>query len=239
MEDYYTQAYNSTYKGVSTQFDYQFLPMSSNTENVARIFVEYVGFSLATCRNVTSSLTECNITGNFYGGGSLGKVAGDVTSELHSCTVNGSVFGSGYSASLPTVEVMNIGFATEPYYYEALGTYRKGVFPTTTTYHWEHGNTNGVENTNHILYTTEDLTALGSVDGDVSLTIKGNSVIGDGTTGTGNVYGGGDESSVIDAEEAGHTVTVTLQGNTQVRGNVFGGGNKGEVIGSTKVEIKE
>ena len=41
------------------------------------------------------------------------------------------------------------------------------------------------------------------------------------------------------AKEAGHTVTVTLQGNTQVLGNVFGGGNKGEVSGKTIVKIEE
>ena len=70
---FYTQTYNSTYGGVSTQFSYQFLPMSQNKDNCGRIFVEYVKFSLATCRDVTSTLTGCKITGNFYGGGSLGK----------------------------------------------------------------------------------------------------------------------------------------------------------------------
>ena len=73
---FYTQSYSSTYGGVSTQFSYQFLPMSANADNCGRIFVEYVKFSLATCRDVTSTLTGCKITGNFYGGGSLGKVDG-------------------------------------------------------------------------------------------------------------------------------------------------------------------
>ena len=235
----YTRTYNATYGGVSTQFDYQFLPMSDNKTNVARIFVEFVSFSLATTRNITSSLTGCTITGSFYGGGSLGKVDGDVTSTLTNCTVKGNVFGAGYSASLPTVKVMDVGFQTEPYYYEDLGTYRTGVFPATTPYKWEHNDSPGVDN--NILKTTADISKsnLGSVDGNVTLNIQGNSFIGtDGdTTGkTGNVYGGGDESYVIGAA---NTVTVNISGNTEILGNVFGGGNRGLVNGSTTVNIED
>ena len=265
LDRFYKQEYNSTYGGVSTQFSYQFLPMSGNASNVARIFVDYVKFSLATTRNVTSTLTNCTITGNFYGGGSLGKVAGTITSTLDGCTVKGNVFGAGYSASLPDVIVDAIGFEIEPYYYTALGTYRTGVkyvvddpdfnheliSGTTThkyaptTYTWEHKNTvnntgSAINKTNHILYTQENLdkSNLGSVAGNVSLTIKGNSKIGtDGdTTGTkGNVFGGGESSYVTGTD---HKVTVNLQGNTEVLGNVFGGGDQGVVEGSTEVIIE-
>ena len=75
--------------------------MSGNATNVARIFVEYVKFSLATTHSVTSTLKRCTIDSNFYGGGSLGKVDGSVTSVLDSCIVKGNVFGAGFSASLP------------------------------------------------------------------------------------------------------------------------------------------
>ena len=146
----YTRSYNATYGGVSTRFVYQFLPMSNNTTNVARILIDFVKFSLATTRNVTSSLKHCTITDNFYGGGSLGKVEGPVTSILDSCTVNGNVYGAGFSASLPTVEVDSIGFRTEPYYYDALGTYRTGVKGQTTTYTWEEDNSISVDNSSHI-----------------------------------------------------------------------------------------
>jgi hypothetical protein len=238
LEAFYTQAYNSTYGGISTQFSYQFLPMSGNANNVARIFVDYVKFSLATCHNVTSELTGCTVTGNFYGGGSLGKVGGPVTSTLDSCTVNGNVYGAGFSASLPTVEVDSIGFRIEPYYYTALGTYRTGVKGQTTTYTWEEGASIGVNNENHVLTTTEDLDALGSINGDVTLTIKGKSLIGtygDTTGETGNVFGGGESSPVTGA---GNKITVNLQGDTEVYGNVFGGGDKGLVECSTEVNIK-
>ena len=225
---FYTQSYNGTYGGVSTQFSYQFLPMSGNEDNCARIFVEYVKFSLATCRNVTSTLTGCKITGNFYGGGSLGKVDGPVTSTLTNCEVQGNAFGAGFSASLPPVEVDNIGFSTEPYYYTDLGTYRTGVKSGTVTYTWQKKNGDKwVDNTNHILYTTEDLTTLGNVMGNATLTINGTTTVGE------SVYGGGEESSV-----GGNTIVTVNSGSIGVKnkggyrwGNVYGGG-KG------KIEIK-
>ena len=244
----YAQSYNSTYGGVSTQIDYQFIPMSDNKTNVARLFVEFVKFSLATTHGVTSTLKNCTITGNFYGGGSLGKVDGNVTSTLDSCTVNGSVFGAGYSASLPTVEVDSIGFNVEPYYYEALGTYRTAVKGKTKTYHWEHGNAISINKTDSILYTTEILLSsnLGSVNGLVTLTLQGNTKVGtlneDGTLkdDTGNVYGGGDESYVSNTTRPANAKTiVNIKGNTEVLGNVFGGGNRGKVSGSATVNIEE
>ena len=210
----YKREYKSDYGGVSTQFSYQFLPMSDNKTNCARILVDFVKFSLATCRNVTSTLTGCKITGNFYGGGSLGKVDGPVTSTLENCMVNGSVFGAGFSGNLPTVEVDSIGFRVEPYYYEALGTYRKGVKGATTTYTWEKqpNTTTWVDNENHILYTDEDLNTLGQVKNS-NLTIKGSTVV------TGDVYGGGALASM----EASGNAKVNLLGGT-IEGDVYGGG---------------
>lgn len=241
----YKQDYNSGRGGVSTQIDYQFLPMSNNNTNVMRLFLDYASFSLATTHNVTSELTGCTITNNFYGGGNLGKVDGPVSSTLTNCTVNGSVFGAGYSASIPTVDVMNTGgFPTPPYYDSNLGVYLAPTFPATVTYTWEHSNTKvnstntAIDKTNHILYTNVDIepSNLGSVNGDVILTIKGNSVIGTaGDTTKGNVFGGGESSYVTGAA---NKVTVNIEGNTHVYGNVFGGGDKGEVQGSAEVNIK-
>ena len=233
LQKYYKQAYNATYGGISTQFSYQFIPESGNAKNVARIFVEYVKFSLATTRSVTSNLKHCTITGNFYGGGSLGKVDGNVTSVLDSCIVNGSVFGAGYSASRPTVAVDSLGFRMEPYYYEDLGTYRTGVKGVTTSYTWEERTTIGIDKTNHILYTTEDLseTNLGSVEGNAILTLQGTTRV------EGNVYGGGDQS-VVKGANKGNT-TVILKGKANVLGNVYGGGNKGAVSGSSQVLIQD
>ena len=246
LDDYYTQSYSDTYGGVSTQFSYQFLPMSGNVDNCARIFVEYVKFSLATCRNVTSTLTGCKITGNFYGGGSLGKVDGPVTSTLTNCEVQGSAFGAGFSASIPSVEVDAIGFKTEPFYYKDLGTYRKGVKDSTTPYTWQKKTGDSwVDNKKHILYTNEDLTTLGTVTGKATLTINGT------TTVAKSVYGGGEESGVGDGTDGdgtevnvtGGTIGTTDQGGAEY-GNVYGGGKgkigdkvAGYVKGNTAVNI--
>ncbi|MBO5613313.1 MAG: chitobiase/beta-hexosaminidase C-terminal domain-containing protein [Prevotella sp.] len=207
----YTLTSATGFPGISTQFSYQFIPLSNNTTNVARLFVEHIQFSLATTHNVTSTLTDCVINGNFYGGGSLGKVEGPATSTLTNCDVRGNVYGAGYSAALPTVEVDSIGFRVEPYYYESLGTYRTGVKGETTTYTWEHGDAIGIDKTNHILYTPEDLAHLGTVTGNATLTINGT------TTVAGSVYGGGEMSNVT-----GDT-KVSLLGGT-INNNVYGGG---------------
>ena len=239
---FYTQSYSATYGGVSTQFSYQFLPMSGNVDNCARIFVEYVKFSLATCRNVTSTLTGCQITGNFYGGGSLGMVDGPVTSTLTNCEVQGNVFGAGFSASLPPVEVDNIGFSTEPWYYTDLGTYRTGVKSGTVTYEWQHGSAIGIDKDNHILYTTENLDGLGAVTGKATLTINGT------TTVAHSVYGGGEESGVggdTEVNVSGGTIGAEGFGGAEYS-NVFGGGKgkagdkvAGYVKGNTAVNISQ
>ena len=220
----YTCAYSSDAdkNGISTEFAYEFIPMSGGMgNNVARLFVNYLSFSLASTGSVTSTLTGCKVTGNFYGGGSLGKVDGGVTSTLTNCEVLGSVFGAGFSATLPTVEVMNTGgFTTEPKYDSDGGVYSQGVFPGTKTYTWQHATSPGIDKTNQILYTTADLTTLGTVTGKVTLTINGNTVAdedGKVMKVEHSVYGGGEESNV-----AGDT-EVNISGGT-IAQNVFGGG---------------
>lgn len=246
LNNNYKQEYNSTYGGVSTTFTTQYIPMSNNYQNVARLLIDFVSFSLATTRSVTSKLIGCTVTGNFYGGGSLGKVDGSVNSTLTNCTVQGNVFGAGFSASLPTVEVMNTGgFVKAPFFDQNLGVYMDPIFPATVTYSWEKrgtvNNTNtAIDKTNHILYTTVDISKanLGSVN-TATLTLEGDTKVGtlDGSNnlveGTGNVYGGGDESSVD-----GNT-TVILEGKAKVLGNVYGGGNKGPVGGNSEVKIQD
>ena len=240
--DGYKNAYIAARKGVEASVDYQFLPESNNTKNVARLIINYVSFSLATTHSVISELKGCTINNNFYGGGSLGKVEGSVSSILKDCTIYGNVFGAGYSASLPTVEVMNTnGFQTEPHYVGDLGAFLPAVPPATDTYTWEHAETVNSDNTaintdTKKLFTTVNLekSNLGSVAGIVSLTIDGSN--DKGSTITGNVYGGGEQSYVTGTD---NTVTVTLKGKTTVIGSVYGGGDQGNVEGSTTVNIEQ
>ncbi len=228
--------------GISTNFAYEFIPMSGGmTTNVARLFVNYLSFSLATTGSVTSTLTGCKVTGNFYGGGSLGKVNGNVTSTLTNCTLEKSAFGAGFSATLPTVEVMATGgFTTEPHYDPDGGVYSQGVFPGITTYTWQQAASPSIDKDNHILYTTADLTTLGTVTGKVTLNIEGT------TTVAHSVYGGGEESGVDGNTEVtvtGGTIGTENEGGAEY-GNIYGGGKgkaddvaAGIVKGSTNVGI--
>lgn len=207
-----------TVNAIATNYEYELFPFSgfANDNNVGRFYVNYASLSLATTRNVTSTLTGCKITGNFYGGGSLGKVDGDVNSTLKDCTVHGNVFGAGFSATAPTVKVFpKEGFATEPRYDGKSGTYTQGVYPTPVTYTWHQVSSvsagNEFDETNKLIYTTEDMTTLGTVVGDVTLNIEGTTSVG------GSVYGGGEESAVSG------DVAVNMTGGTMAK-NVFGGG---------------
>ena len=254
-----TSGNRGVFEGVSTQFSYQFLPMSGNADNCARLFIDYVIFSLATTHDVTSDLTGCTVTGNFYGGGSLGKVKGPVSSTLTNCTVKGNVFGAGFSAELPPIEVDSIGFRDEPLYYTDFGTYKTGQKGVTTTYTWLHRDETidashadrAIDKTNHILYTNEDIrkSNLGSVEGNVTLTIqteagKTTTIGTAGDSNTGNVFGGGEESYVTNNTDTNpvtiHNVTVNIKGpgSTNILGSVFGGGDEGDVEGNTTVNVE-
>lgn len=215
--------------GVATDFDYEFFVWSKGNTG-GRFYVKFISFSLAQCNDVNSTLKRCTINENFYGGGSLGKVAGMATSVLEDCTVNGNVFGAGFSATLPTIQVRDAGFTTVPNYNSSSGMFEPGVLSGTTEYTWKHVESYpseggaGFDGTQVITEQNIEKSNLGSV-GTVTLTLKGSTEV------HGNVYGGGDESSV-----SGNT-TVTLEGKTDVLGNVFGGGNRGKVGGDSEVKI--
>jgi hypothetical protein len=121
---------------------------------------------------------------------------------------------------LPTVAVDSIGFRTEPYYYTALGSHRKGVKGPTTNYTWDYKATvnstaTAVDNTKHVLYTSENLNTLGTVTGKVTLNIE------DGTTIANDVFGGGESSNSTDS------VVVNIKGGTMK--NVYGGASAADV----------
>ena len=230
--------------GVATDFDYEFFIWSKGNTG-GRFYVKFASFSLAQCNDVESRLKKCIINENYYGGGNLGKVEGKVESELDSCIVKGNAFGSGFSATLPTLQVRNAGFTKTPNYNKYSGMFEPGEFSGATEFHWKHVSSVNNNNTaievaanpgdTNFVYTTTDISKsnLGSV-GDATLTLKGNTIVGtEGDATTGNVYGGGDESSVD-----GNT-TVILEGKAKVLGNVYGGGNKGPVGGNSEVKIQD
>lgn len=260
ITSHYGRAYNSGKGGISTSFDYEYLIHSNTTSKVARFFVNYASLSLASTRNVTSTLTGCTISHNFYGGGSLGSVNGDVTSTLTNCTVEGSVFGAGFSATTPTIDVMNkSNFVVAPSYDYNAGVFNDGQvkYPATVKYTWTNDASKFTltgsslqyfydSGDTHLIYTSTQLSDLGRVTGTVKLNIEGNTLIkgyeldyeGEITTKqTGGVFGGGDASGVTGSTE----VTANASGQ-KTEGynvhNVYGGGNSAPVSGNTVVTIK-
>ena len=262
VDTYYKRAYSANDGGISTNYEYEFIPHSDGRQTVARFFVNYASLSLASTRNVTSTLSGCTI-GTFYGGGSLGAVNGDVNSTLTNCTVTGSVFGAGFSASVPTVEVWNKSAYLDPNptYNRTGNVYNNANVKTPkdnnqfVVYTWskEYGtNANPFTDTDdgkHYIHTDVSLDGLGSVTGNVTLTINGNTIADeDGkvmTVGE-SVYGGGEESGVggdTEVTVTGGTIGTTDKGGARW-GNVYGGGkgmeddvNAGLVKGNTNVTI--
>lgn len=237
------QLYGYKGPGVATDFDYEFFVWNSGAVG-ARCYVKFASFSLAQCNEVESNLTNCTINENFYGGGKLGKVVGTISSVLDGCIVKGNVFGAGFSGTPDPIPVRTAGFTKQPNYNKSSGMFEPGVFSGTTDYTWKtvasYPSNSGVGFDGTQVITTQNVekSNLGSVNGNVTLTITGTSeksVIGtEGDTTKGNVFGGGESSYVTGAD---HKVIVTLAGKTQVLGNVFGGGDAGVVEGSTEVNI--
>lgn len=229
---------------------------------VKRTYHYIATFSKTEVAPITNTIKDCTFKGNYYGGGNLGAVGGatdaiNVTSTLSGHTVvHGSVFGGGLSASASSVAAHDKTTMVYPYrdfagfihdgsldylkYGSACGTHSVG---DTIQYTWIHDvpNTWGWSNPdmennpvfeypensgNWYCYTSQELTGLGTVTGNVKLTLQGTTEV------SGNVFGGGDESTV-----RGNT-TVILEEGATVSGNVYGGGNEGPVGGDSEVIIQ-
>ena len=224
-------------KGIAVGFETEQFE-GSNDMTVARLYVYFATLSVAKTNGVTSNLIDCTINENFYGGGNLGSVKGNIISTLTNCTVNGSAFGAGCSATPPTAEVYDSPTAvnfTGSTYNITTGIFEPTKYPDSYEYTWS--NTKGdyssntlvidgdgkwihVEDYNPNTGTGINLKDLGTVTGNVTLTINGNTVVdenGEVMTVTESVYGGGEESDV-----KGNT-QVNISGGT-ITQNVFGGG---------------
>ena len=239
--------YYTDNKGIATDFDYEFFVWSTGVVG-ARFYVKYSSLSMAKTNDVSSTLTNCIINKNFYGGGNLGKVDGKATSVLNSCTVEGNVFGGGYSASTPKVPIRTSDvFASTPGINADAGVFDMGEKSATEDYTLVQGtltnNSLAINKDTKTITTNVDMTVLGQVT-TTDLTISGNTIVkgqifdeeGDVLETTGGVFGGGDMSAVN-----GNT-DVKVQGTEATEGvlNVFGGGNKAKVAmvkGTTTVEI--
>ena len=269
----YERAYVAARHGISTSYEYEYTDRSGASDNtrVGRFYINYASLSLAETQDVSSTLTGCTIKSDFFGGGNLGKVNGNVESQLTNCTVYGSVFGAGFSATIPTVDVWpTTGFVSVPSYNGDAGVYVDGNYPDTeaegmVVYTWsDKGSTSSPftdDADGNWIYTNQDLTSLGQVIGNATLTIDGDTYIQgiihgklnnsgvlvvdndkDDSSSEGGVFGGGDASGVIGNTEVNIMAsglrqldaTTTAEYNTF---NVFGGGNKADVGGNVVVNM--
>ena len=222
---------NSDDRGIMVDYETEHFCYAGGGSVNARFYTYYAALSVAKVKNVTSTLIGCTIIGDLYGGGNLGKADGDLTTTLENCTVGGSVYAGGFSAAIPTCEVMPMTPPTYSTYNTSTGVFTPTQYPPSETFTWAqagaalvHGNSY-IDDTEKLIYTKAvDLSDLGTVEGNTTIKIKGNSHI------HGSVFGGGNASKV-----KGNT-RVYIQGGT-IDGNVFGAGNQAEVTGKTEVII--
>ncbi len=227
LANYTALKYINKATGYHAKYELEMINSSAGTMNnaVCRTYMYSAQFATTNTGNVSSTLTDCKVETDFFGGGLLGGVTGNVTSNLSGSTeVQGNVYGAGYGIAELTVDVLPKGY-TPPSRDENTSVITAPVYPNATTYYWTHETTFGsttlstsspaISDPNgdgkNYLYTEIPLDNLGTVTGDVFLTIDGT------TTVTGNVYGGGESSTV------GGNITVNIKNGT-VSTDVYGGG---------------
>ena len=252
-------------QGYAADYDIEVINPSTGDlagQVVNRSYYYSAQFATTNTGNVTNTLTDCTINTNFYGGGFLGGVTGNVTSTLNNCDVKGAAFGAGYSASAGTVDIHNVDKVPPvPNTYTGMIEPQSGG--TFTTYEWTNNKKFGtttlstgsptIVNPNNdgrnYIYTEVSLENLGSVSGNVTLTINGNTVVdehGKVMKVGQSVYGGGEESTVNGNTEVnvnGGTIGTTGKGGA-TWGNVYGGGKgkendvtAGLIKGNTNINI--
>ena len=239
-DNYHPRRYRNRSQGYEADYEYEVINTSTGTQNntvVNRSYYYSAQFATTNTGIVTNTLKDCIVKKNFYGAGNLGGVNGNVISTLTDTEVRGSAYGGGYSASIPEVRIYN-----KDKNCPIVDIYSGYIAPSTggtfTPYIWSNDPSLSTNNPagDGIFFTEVPLVDLGKVTDSVDFTIQGKSTIGTMENGvlkpgTGNVFGGGDESAV------GGSTLVKILDRTQVFGNIYGGGNKGKVTGDTKVII--
>lgn len=214
-------AYTHISQGYHAKYELEMINSSAGTMNnaVCRTYMYAAQFATTNTGDVTSTLTDCTIEGNFFGGGLLGGVMGNVKSTLLGQTVvRGSVYGGGYGIADLTVDVLPKGNTESTKYTAPQRDANTSVitapqYPTPTTYIWTHNTTFG----------------------NTTLSTSSPAIINPNGDGKNYLY---TEIALDDLGKISGNVKLTIKGNTRVEGNVFGGGDNGVVQGSTEVNIE-
>ncbi len=218
--------YNATY-GTGVGYDFLFnMYAGGNHRGNCNLYVMYATLSLASTHNVSSTLTNCTLENDFYGGGCQGKVDGTITNTLINCSVAGSVFGGGYKALATPIDVYPVTLPEYSVFKAAEGLFTEFGTVDLETYSWVFGADGAVDNTNKTIGTSVDMSHMGLVTGAITTTITC------GTVGE-NVFGGGNESP------SQKCTTVNVMNKCEVGGTVYGGGNSAPIGESTMVTVDD
>lgn len=197
--NYTTQRLRKQSLGIAVDFDIDFFQYAGGGKNSGNqsFYVKYASLSLAKTGSVTSTMTDCTFNSHFFGGGCRGMVDGDVTSTLTDCIVKGNAYGGGYTPTATECMVYPTTQPTYPVYKGLYGLFTKYVRTAESeAYHWVQADADHaagtVDETNKLLYTGVDMSKMGEITGDTSLTIKGTNTVIEG-----DVFGGGAESKVL------------------------------------------
>lgn len=177
--------------GIGVSYEMEKL-LSGDGNSLTRFYIYHAALSMAQTGDVTTNATNCLFKNRFFGGGCQGRVAGNITSVLNNCTVNGNAYGGGYKAEATKINVYPSTTPTYPAWDGTYKAYSQEVYPDPVEYRWASGTAGTHNESDRLLYTDVDMTHMGEVTGNTSLTIKGeNTVI------NGDVFGGGAESKVL------------------------------------------
>lgn len=223
---------------------------TTTTGNVTNILTDctvkkdfYGGGNLANVNGeVTSTLTDCTILGNAFGGGFSGKIE---PFRIHNKNAAHFPYIDGAGLMQDGMNRLNsLDYIDREYTWCYKNATTGEMFPQGVVIPNDASTSTNLKATfeyptgsnKWYVLTKESLEHLGAVSGNVTLTINGRSNIGtleNGMlkNGTGNVYGGGNESTVD-----GSTLVKVFE-RTKVFGNIYGGGNMGLVGGDAKVII--
>ena len=216
MSTYAEFTYRNKATGYHAKYELEMINSSAGTENnaVCRTYMYAAQFATTNTGNVTSTLTDCEVEGNFFGGGLLGGVSGNVTSTLKGNTVvKGSAYGAGYGIADLTVNVLPKEGYTAPTRNENTAVITPPAYPTATTYYWTHNTTFG----------------------STTLSTSSPAILNPNGDGKNYLY---TEISLDNLGTITGNATLNIQGDTEIYGDVFGGGDKGVVNGSTTVNIE-
>ena len=242
--------YNAT-KGYHDIFEFEVFNASNGLAGdnpTIRTYVHWAQFGATRTGDVTSTLTDCVVLQDFYGGGNLGFVDGNAVSTLQGNTIiYGSAFGGGYSAAIPKFRCYDLSRAIYPTR-DYSGVMHNGQLETEEIPYVQDGDGNNV-----YYEWINEIPADWTMPSGFSLNTD--NPVFEYPANSGNWYCYTTESLENLGVVHGNTV-LNVNGNTKIYGRkksevgdepdpealefagaAYGGGNESDVMGNSKVSV--